>query len=38
VRRRFLSLEPGLAPQPSFHEPDGITQQTITVDFPDPYR
>jgi hypothetical protein len=28
----------GLAPEPSFHQPVGIRQLTITVDFPDPYR
>jgi 3',5'-cyclic-AMP phosphodiesterase len=33
-----VSFEPGLAPEPSFHEPDGIRQLTITADFPDPYR
>jgi 3',5'-cyclic AMP phosphodiesterase CpdA len=33
-----LTFAPGLAPRPSFHQPDGIRQLTITVDFPDPYR
>jgi 3',5'-cyclic AMP phosphodiesterase CpdA len=33
-----LSFAPGLAPQPTFCEPYGIRQLTITADIPDPYR
>jgi hypothetical protein len=33
-----LTFGPGLAPQPTFSEPDGIRQLTITADIPDPYH
>jgi 3',5'-cyclic-AMP phosphodiesterase len=33
-----LTFGPGLKPQPTFSEPDGIRQLTITADIPDPYR
>ncbi len=33
-----LAFEPGRTPAPTFREPDGIRQLTLTADIPDPYH